>query len=94
MSAAQSVVACMGGWCNKRQECAHYWSKSTARSERLCERGKDEPMPMTANKFDAWLAGATEAQAERFRQLQGRGAVKVRDDELPPALRGGALEVF
>lgn len=45
-------------------------------------------------RFDAWLAGATEAQVERFKKLQAGVPVLVRDDELPPALRGGALEVF
>lgn len=88
------IVACMGGWCRKRDECAHYHSRSRIRSERLCERGKDTPEPIRKPSFDAWLAGATEAQAERFRRLQEQAGVEVKDDELPPALRGGALEVF
>lgn len=61
------IVSCMGGWCRKRDECAHYHSRSRVRSERLCERGKDTPDPIRKPSFDAWLAGATEAQIERFR---------------------------
>lgn len=61
----------------------------------LCHKDNSrewEAMDLSAKKFDAWLAGATEAQVERWKKLQA--AAPVRDDELPPALRGGALEVF
>jgi len=29
-------VACMGGWCNSRGNCADYWSDARVVSERLC----------------------------------------------------------
>lgn len=45
-------------------------------------------------RFAAWLAGATAEQQARWERLQQQGATKVNDNDLPPALRGGALEVF
>lgn len=42
------LTPCMGGFCLKRQDCAHYhanpWRQQPA--ERLCGRGKDDPEPM------------------------------------------------
>lgn len=67
------MIACMGGWCSRRNECALYWATDgIARSERLCAKDKEEPEPM--------------------REL--RAVAPVHDEQLPPALRGGALEVF
>lgn len=40
------IVACMGGWCHVRDRCAHHHSPSRVVSERLCERGREEPEPM------------------------------------------------
>lgn len=88
-----SIVACMGGWCEKRLECAHYWSRSVAVSERLCERGNDRPEPMVRRRFDAWLAGATAEQQAAWEARQHK-AETVPDEQLPPPLRGGNLEVF
>jgi hypothetical protein len=36
-------VACMGGWCSKRQECDLYapGKRHQRIAERLCEKGKD-----------------------------------------------------
>lgn len=46
-------------------------------------------------RFDAWLAGASPEQAKRWKRMQAvLAADPVQDDQLPPALRGGALEVF
>lgn len=41
-----SIVQCMGGFCQKREKCAHYHAPQTPGRqpvERLCEPGKDEP---------------------------------------------------
>jgi hypothetical protein len=41
------MIQCMGGWCAKRSECAHYWAApSRAISERLCDKAREEPEPM------------------------------------------------
>lgn len=46
-------------------------------------------------KFDAWLAGASAEQQARWDRMQsGLVADPVKDEQLPPALRGGALEAF
>jgi hypothetical protein len=38
------AVACMGGWCRRREACAHYWADApVAVSERLCAPGEDDP---------------------------------------------------
>ncbi len=31
------MIACMGGWCNSRESCGHYWSDSPHMAERLCD---------------------------------------------------------
>lgn len=84
----------MGGWCTRRDQCVDYHRRGDVVSERLCERGKEDPSPMRDMRFDAWLAGATAEQQARWERLQQQGATKVNDNDLPPALRGGALEVF
>lgn len=35
------VRACMGGWCNRRENCAHYGPLDKEPSERLCKGGID-----------------------------------------------------
>lgn len=41
------IVQCLGGWCRKRDECAHYWAPtSRSISERLCPKGIEDPEPM------------------------------------------------
>lgn len=41
------MIQCFGGWCRKREQCAHYWAPiGRAYSERLCDKGRDEPEPM------------------------------------------------
>jgi hypothetical protein len=92
-----TIVACMGGFCPVRDRCAHYHAVSRTVSERLCERGREEPepIPATERRFDAWIAGMTAEQAERFRRQQlQRELPPVPDEDLPPALRGGALGVY
>lgn len=38
------IVACMGGWCRRRNSCAHYHAPHhIAIAERLCEKGNDDP---------------------------------------------------
>lgn len=57
--------------------------------------GSGHLVPLSQDsRWAGWLAGATEAQAERFRRLQEQAGVEVKDDELPPALRGNALDAF
>ena len=53
-------------------------------------------VPLSQNqRFAGWLAGASPEQAKRWERMQaGLAADPVQDDQLPPALRGGALEVF
>lgn len=36
-----SVRACMGGWCNRRENCANYGRADKEPSERLCKGGID-----------------------------------------------------
>lgn len=53
------------------------------------------PSHQKAGVFDAWLAGASSEQQARWERIQaGLAADPVKDDQLPPALRGGALEAF
>lgn len=33
--------ACMGGWCNRRENCANYGPPDVEPSERLCKSGMD-----------------------------------------------------
>jgi len=83
----------MGGWCRQRESCADFHERGPVVAERLCERGKEEPRRLV--RFDAWLAGCSAEQQARFEAAQQRlDAHPVTDDQLPPALRGGALEVF
>lgn len=38
----REIIACMGGWCTKRDSCPHYRSDSIVRpAERLCVTGRD-----------------------------------------------------
>lgn len=68
-----TIVACMGGWCRRRNSCQHYHAeRSQAVSERLCEKGRDEPESMRDTRFDAWLAGATAEQVEAWKRSQQR----------------------
>ncbi len=39
------VVSCMGGFCGRRESCLHYREGTTQPpAERLCEKGRDEPV--------------------------------------------------
>jgi hypothetical protein len=35
------VIACMGGWCTKRDKCPHYHATTPEPAERLCVPGED-----------------------------------------------------
>ena len=57
---------CMGGWCRRRESCAHYSAPPTPglnAAERLCEPGRDEPLRNERAKlaadprFAQWAAG-------------------------------------
>ena len=44
-----TIVQCMGGFCQKRQQCAHYFApglQGREPIERLCAPGHDEPEPI------------------------------------------------
>ena len=46
---------CMGGWCTRREKCAHYWApkqRNVPPSERLCSNGKEHPMPVPSDGLD------------------------------------------
>lgn len=48
-----------------------------------------------AARFAGWLAGCSAEQQARLEQAQkALEANPVKDEQLPPALRGGSLEVF
>jgi hypothetical protein len=38
------MTPCMGGWCRKRVQCAHYTATNGEPVERLCAPGLDEPL--------------------------------------------------
>jgi hypothetical protein len=47
------IVQCMGGWCKKREQCAHYWAaplRMRAPVERLCEPGHDDPEEISTGR--------------------------------------------
>ena len=69
------MTSCMGGWCKRREGCAHYIERGADPVERLCIPGRD---------------GLRYGMPQTLR----REPVAGNDNELPPALRGGALEVF
>lgn len=67
------IVACMGGWCRRRNSCAHYHAPHhIAIAERLCEKGNDDPesvrKPERDTRFDAWPAIATPEQRAAWEQ--------------------------
>jgi hypothetical protein len=38
-------LACMGGWCSRRESCPHYLAEDRSEpAERLCEPGRDGVM--------------------------------------------------
>jgi hypothetical protein len=44
-----SFVQCLGGWCKRRESCAHYHApplQDHEPSERLCPPGEDQPEPI------------------------------------------------
>ena len=50
------MIPCMGGWCRQRDKCAHHvapiqWNHPP--TERLYEKGKDEPEPIKQTKEKA-----------------------------------------
>ena len=68
-----SLVQCMGGHCGQRDRCAHYTAPEVTGiepSERLCERGHEEPEVIGSDerkrrmaadpRVAAWVAGAAE----------------------------------
>ncbi len=43
------MIACMGGWCARRDKCPHYHSAETRNpAERLCPPGMDGEMLISA----------------------------------------------
>lgn len=40
------ISPCMGGWCTKRDKCAHYVNPTTVDNppDRLCDRGSEDRM--------------------------------------------------
>lgn len=43
------MIRCLGGWCESRDRCAHYWQACNDPerwADRLCERGKEVPVPI------------------------------------------------
>jgi hypothetical protein len=51
-----SLVPCMGGWCKRREACAHYVAPTLPGrepSERLCPPGEDQPEPIKPAKVPA-----------------------------------------
>lgn len=61
-----TIMQCMGGFCRKREQCAHYSAPPIAGRapvERLCPPGKDEPevAKLAADpRFAGWIAGMPE----------------------------------
>lgn len=57
---------CMGGWCRRREVCGHHRAPEqpgVAPAERLCEKGRDNPLRADAERmradprFAGWAAG-------------------------------------
>lgn len=64
-------VPCMGGWCKRRDECAHHVGDPVPGlkpAERLCAPGFDDPELIRGRRFDSWLAGATAEQVEAWQK--------------------------
>jgi hypothetical protein len=43
---ANVMTQCMGGWCTRREKCAHYWAPRIPMAppaERLCSSGDEVP---------------------------------------------------
>ena len=51
------MKACMGGWCNRRDQCPHYTEafRGFSDAERLCIRGRDGIRLIEAAAFRAVL---------------------------------------
>ena len=61
------MIHCMGGWCQVRDKCAHHVeAPRTTVSERLCEKGNEQPEPLRKSRFAAWIAGATEEKVKQW----------------------------
>ena len=42
-----TIIPCMGGWCPRREQCAHYHSTAQMYpAERLCPKDSEYPEPM------------------------------------------------
>lgn len=64
-------MACMGGWCRKREQCADYHDRKGFPVERFCEPGKDEPTPMLKQEWRAtWPRLERTAPAGPFNGLE------------------------
>lgn len=59
------IVACLGGWCVHRTHCAHYYSDSPIRSERLCPKGESQPVEVMPLVRDEQLPAALRGEALR-----------------------------
>lgn len=69
------MIACMGGWCTKRDQCAHYYAEGSEPAERLCLRGADGVRQIEATPFRAVfvdvIKGRALRQVESDRVLEG-----------------------
>lgn len=46
------MIACMGGWCQKRQQCPHYTEAARVNpEERLCLQGQDGVRAIETSPF-------------------------------------------
>lgn len=46
MMGPQTIIPCMGGWCQHRDKCSHHTAPTTRQepAERLCDRGRERIM--------------------------------------------------
>jgi hypothetical protein len=53
-SLSTPIVQCMGGWCKKREQCAHFWARRMNYRkpvDRLCGKFVEEPEPIVDKKY-------------------------------------------
>ena len=44
------MIACMGGWCPRRDRCQHYHAESPVIAERLCPPGEAHPVEVRGSQ--------------------------------------------
>jgi hypothetical protein len=57
-----SLKQCMGGWCQARANCAHYFAPDLPGiepSNRLCDPGADEPVLIRRAELEAQMTKPT-----------------------------------